>query len=274
MTLVDKPAEATPGRSGPLKEDRHFVTALARGLEVLHAFKSGEERLGNHELAERCNLPKSTITRLTYTLTQLGYLHHVAESGRYRLGLKTLTLGGTTLSRLDVKEVSNPLLQQLANATDTMVALAILDDLSMFYIENCRSETAILTLTLGIGSRIPLGTTSAGRAYLAGAPDGARQTLETRLQTLDPVGWPKVEQGIGQAMADLAEWGCVRSFGDWRREINGIALPVRLGSGLPLMVVNAAAAASSISAETFMSEVRPRLIATVRGIETQYHARR
>ena len=74
-------------------------------------------------------------------------------------------------------------------------------------------------------------------------------------------------------MADLAEFGCVRSFGDWRREINGIAVPVRLGSGLPLMVVNAAAAASSISAETFMDEVRPRLIATVRGIEAQYHAK-
>lgn len=273
MTLVEKPAGGSPRRSGPPKEDRHFVTALARGLEVLHAFKSGEERLGNHELAERCRLPKSTITRLTYTLTKLGYLHHIAESGRYRLGLMALTLGGTTLSRLDVKEVSNPFLQQLANETDTMVALATRDDLSMFYIENCRSETAILTLMLGIGSHIPLGTTAAGRGYLAGAPAGVRQTLEVRLQAIDPVGWPRVEKDIRQAMADLAEFGCVRSFGDWRCEINGIAVPVRLGSGLPLMVVNAAAAASSISAETFMGEVRPRLIATVRGIEAQFHAK-
>ena len=97
MTLVDKPAGESPRRSGPIKEDRHFVTALARGLEVLHAFKSGEERLGNHELAERCSLPKSTITRLTSTLTKLGYLHHTAESGRYRLGLMALTLGGSSL---------------------------------------------------------------------------------------------------------------------------------------------------------------------------------
>jgi DNA-binding IclR family transcriptional regulator len=252
------------------KEDRHFVTALARGLDVLHAFRSGEERLSNQELADRCRLPKSTVTRLTYTLTKLGYLHHVAETGRYRLGMHTLALGGTTLSRLDVKEVSNPLLQQLSNDTATMVSLAIRDDLSMLYIENCRSESAILTLRLGIGSRIPLATTASGRGYLAGAPAAARESLEERLQALEPATWQRTRQGIRQAMADLAEHGCVRSFGDWRPEINAIALPISLSPGLPLMVINVAAAAQSISPEVFMDEIRPRLIATAATIGSRY----
>ena len=43
------------------KEDRHFVTALARGLDVLSAFRSRDRTLGNQELARRCGLPKSTI---------------------------------------------------------------------------------------------------------------------------------------------------------------------------------------------------------------------
>jgi DNA-binding IclR family transcriptional regulator len=252
------------------KEDRHFVTALARGLDVLHAFRSGEERLSNQELADRCRLPKSTVTRLTYTLTKLDYLHHVAETGRYRLGLHTLALGGTTLSRLDVKEVSSPLLQQLANDTATMVSLAIRDDLSMLYIENCRSESAILTLRLGIGSRIPLATTASGRGYLAGAPAGAREGLEERLQALEPATWPRTRQGIRQAVADFAEHGCVRSFGDWRPEINAIALPISLSPGLPLMVINVAAAAQSISPEVFMDEIRPRLVATAATIGSRY----
>lgn len=269
---VHQPDDQPAPRPGHIKEDRHFVTALARGLEVLHAFKSGEERLGNQDLAERCQLPKSTVTRLTYTLTKLGYLHQVPASGRYRLGLMALTLGGTTLSRLDVKEVSNPLLQQLANDTDTMVALAIRDHLSMLYIENCRSERSIVTLRLGIGSHMPLGTTSAGRGYLAAAPQGARRALEARLQSIDPAGWPKVEQGIRQAMADLAEFGCVCSFGDWRPDVNAIAVPIRLSAGLPLMVVNAASAPGLISAAVFMNEVRPKLLATVHSIEAQYQA--
>jgi DNA-binding IclR family transcriptional regulator len=259
--------------SGNEKEDRHFVTALARGLEVLRCFKSGEERLGNQEIAERCKLPKSTVTRLTYTLTKLGHLHHVEESGRYRLGMATLTLGGTTLARLDVKEVSRPLMQQLADDTNTLVALGIRDEMSMLYVENCRGQS-ILTLRLNIGSRIPIATTALGRAYLAGVSESMRQGLEERIQALDPVAWPRLEKGIRQALSDLSEHGCCCSFGEWHKEIHAIAVPLSPGQGLPVMAITAAAPAISVSAETFMREVRPRLVAAVRQIERQLGVRR
>ena len=51
-----------------IKEDRHFVTALARGLDVLACFRSGDAMLGNGELAQRCDLPKSTISRLPLSI--------------------------------------------------------------------------------------------------------------------------------------------------------------------------------------------------------------
>lgn len=248
------------------------MTALARGLDLLRAFASGEERLGNQELAERCRLPKSTVTRLTYTLTKLGYLVHLPELGRYRLGLQTLALGGTTLSRLDVREASHALLQQLADATGTMVALGIRDDLAMLYIDNCVSEQAIVTLRLSAGSRMPLGSSAVGRGYLAGATPEQRQALLARLHALDPAGAAALDAVVAQAVADLAELGCVRSFGDWRREVNAIAVPMRLGANQPLMVVNAAAAAYAVPAEVFVREVRPRLVDTVRAIETRYRA--
>ena len=263
---LDKP---TPSE----KEDRHFVTALARGLDVLHCFKSGEERLGNQELSERCKLPKSTVTRLTYTLTKLGYLHHVEESGRYRLGMATLTLGGTTLARLDVKEVSRPLMQELANETGSVIALGIRDEMSMLYIENCRGHS-IVTLRLDIGSRIPLATTAMGRAYLAGVTQSTRQGLEERIQALDPVSWSRVERGIRQAAADLAEHGCCCSFGEWQKEIHGIAVPLSLGHGLPVMVISAAGPAQTLSTETFMKNIRPALLATVKDIERQFGGKR
>lgn len=248
------------------------MTALARGLDLLRAFGSGEERLSNQELAERCRLPKSTVTRLTYTLTRLGYLVHVPELGRYRLGLQTLALGGTTLSRLDVREASHALLQQLADDTQTMVALGIRDDLAMLYIDNCVSEQAIITLRLSMGSRMPLAASAVGRGYLAGATPEVREMLLARLRALDPPGWPETERAVAQAVADLAELGCVRSFGEWRREVNAIAVPMRLDAGQPLMVVNAAAAAYALPAEVFLREVRPRLVAAVRAIEARYRA--
>lgn len=259
-------ADATPAARDP--QDRHFVTALARGLKVLSCFKSGEERLGNQELAQRCQLPKSTVTRLTHTLTRLDYLHHVEESGRYRLGVAALALGGTTLARLDVKEVSRPLMQALANETSTLVSLGTRDDLAMLYIENCRGYS-LVTLRLEIGSRIPLASTAMGRAYLAGAEPALRQGLEERLRALDPLQWPRLQAGIDRAVADLAAHGCCSSFGDWHAEIHAIAVPLRTGQGLPPMVVNAACPATATSAETLTRLVQPRLIETVRAIEAQ-----
>ena len=58
------------------EKDRNFVTALARGLELLRAFEAGETYLGNGELSKRTRIPKPSVSRLTYTLTQLGYLKY------------------------------------------------------------------------------------------------------------------------------------------------------------------------------------------------------
>jgi len=53
--------------------DRQFATTLARGLEVLRCFTPLEPLLGNKEISVRTGLPKPTVSRLTYTLTKLGY---------------------------------------------------------------------------------------------------------------------------------------------------------------------------------------------------------
>ncbi len=252
------------------KEDRHFVTALARGLQVLRAFRSGEERLGNQELANRCGLPKSTISRLTYTLVKLGFLHQVEESGMYRLGMATLSLGGTTLSHLDVREASSAILQEVANKTQTMVSLGLRDELSMIYIATHRSEEAVVTLRLDVGSRIPMATTAMGRSYLAASSPVIRDALIHRLQALDPVAWAQAEPGLRQAMLNHSRTHCISSFGEWKHEINGMATPLRLTPDLPLMIINAAAPAHLTTPEHFLSQVQPALLDAAARISKRY----
>ena len=81
--MVDK---FPPAQLQAARQDRHFVTALARGLDLLACFRSSDRLLGNQELAQRCKLPRSTVSRLSYTLTQLGYLQYEQSAGKYRLG--------------------------------------------------------------------------------------------------------------------------------------------------------------------------------------------
>ncbi len=259
-------AVAASGKSPPDKEDRHFVTALARGLSVLSCFGSGEKMLGNLDIARRCKLPKSTVSRLTHTLTRLGYLVHLEEAGKYRLGTSTLALGSAMLARLDVRDLARPLMQELADFSKAMVSLGSRDRLSMIYVGNARSSSA-LTLSLDVGSRIPIATTAMGRAYLALIPEREREDIMERVRELDEVAWPAIRAGIERAMREYRETGCVSSFGEWQADVNAIAVPLRPGGGLPPMAINCGGPAFTLTKDFLLGDVRPRLIALVRQLE-------
>lgn len=248
-------------------EDRHFVTALARGLEVLACFRAGDKLLGNQEIAQRCHLPKSTVSRLTATLTRLGYLIQVEDGGKYRLGTATLSLGSAMLVRLDVRQVARPLMQELADFAHAEVSLGTRDRLSMIYVENCRSS-APHTASLDVGSRISLTNSAMGRAWLAAATANDRAELLAQIRDRSETRWPATQQRIEQAMQDYRSLGVATSFGDWQKNVNAIARSFQPGGGLPPMVINCGGPAAHLPQDSLLTDVRPRLIEIVSRIET------
>ncbi len=251
-------------------DDRHFVTALARGLEVLACFPSGETQLGNQQLAERCKLPKSTVARLTLTLTRLGYLIQIPDTKRYRLGMATLALGTAMMSKLDVRQVARPLMQELAAFAGASVSLGVRERLSMIYIEHSRAQTA-LAVSSTVGSRFPLATSAMGRAYLAVAEEAERQgillALRAQREAEGEGDWPGVLAGIEKAAADHRSLGVTCSFGDWQNDVNGIGRAFNPGGGLPPMAISCTGPASRLSQDFLLQDVRPRLIELTQRIE-------
>ena len=256
----------TPARPPKTKEDRHFVSALARGLKVLTCFRSGDELLGNHELSRRAGLPKSTISRLTYTLTKLGYLHFAQDSVKYRLGTATLALGSAMLARMDIRRLARPMMQELANFSRAMVSLGVRERLNLIYIENCRSQSA-LTLSLDVGSRIPLATTAMGRAYLAVLTDAERADLLDQIRAQDETNWPKIRAGIDDALEQHQRYGCCGSYGEWQKDVNAIAVAFRVSNDSPILSINCGGPAFNLSPEYLLGEVRPRLLEIVKNLE-------
>ena len=245
-----------------IKEDRHFVTALARGLDLLACFRSSDRMLGNQELAERCKLPKSTVSRLTYTLTRLGYLHYDEAAAKYRLGTATLALGSAMLSRLDVRQLARPTMQQMADFSNAMVSLGMRDRLSMIYVENCRSQAA-LTLSLDVGSRIPIARTAMGRAYLAIASPAERNDILERVRELDEGAWPQIRDGVQRSLEEYQQFGCCTSLGDWQSDVNAIAIGFRPADGSMPISINCGGPAFTLSADFLLREMRPRLLDVV-----------
>jgi len=247
-------------------EERYFITALARGLEVLACFRSADKGLTNHQIAQRCDLPKSTVTRFTYTLTRLGYL--VQESGgRYVLGTATLGLGAAMLSRLDIRQMARPMMQELAEFSGTTVSIAVRDRLSMIYIEVCRS-TAALALALQVGSRMPLAISAIGRAYLVRASEQERQDILERYREIDELAYQAVLEAIERGTRDYAQYGCTTSFGEWQKDVNGIAVGFYPIGGNQLMSINCGGPSSSVSEQFLLDEVRPRLIEIAARLES------
>jgi DNA-binding IclR family transcriptional regulator len=88
-----------------------------------------------------------------------------------------------------------------------------------------------------------------------------------QVRDLDHVAWPAIERGIAKALDDYRSLGVTCSFGDWQKDVNGIARAFDPGNGLPLMSINVGGPSFSLSAEFLLQEVRPRLLELVTRIE-------
>ncbi|HTR17708.1 MAG TPA: IclR family transcriptional regulator [Acetobacteraceae bacterium] len=251
--------------AGVAPDARHLVTALVRGLDVLGCFRS-QSLLGNQEIAQQSGLPKSTVSRLTYTLTRQGYLHYAPEIGKYRLGTAFLVLGSATLARLDVRHLAQPLMRDLALFARAAVGLGVRDRLSMVCLELCRGDSAI-SLNLDVGSRVSLPRSAMGNAFLAVCDPAERGELLREIRDLDEVAWPRLEQRINTVLAQCENVGCACSFGEWDDSVNAIAVGFRPGGGLPPMVLNCGGPAFTTSREFLLGEVRPRLRAIAAQLE-------
>lgn len=208
-------------------KDRRFITSLARGLDVLRSFAPGDVSLGNSEIAERTGLPRPTVSRLTFTLTQLGYLTYSERFGGYQLGPGVLALGYAALSGHDIRERARPLLQALSNKVDATVALGARDGLDAVYLEVCRGPAPV-TLRIDVGMRNPLPPTAMGRALLVALPADERTALmrEIKRRLDDAATYDRLARGVDQAVRDISERGFCMSLGDWRADVNAVGVPL------------------------------------------------
>lgn len=239
--------------------DRRFVMALARGLQVLQCFTPRDRWLPHRELVLRTGLPEATVSRMAFTLVQLGYLRHRSAAGEYALSAAVLALGFSMLSNFDIGRAARPIMQDLANRAQAAVSLGTRHDLSMIYVAHCRSA-ARLTLGLDVGTRLPIATTAMGRAVFCSAPDVDRERLSRQLQAVDPQRWPTVSAGLAASAALYLKRGFVDSISDWDNEIAAIGVPVEIGAGKGVFALTIGGPADRLRGPFLYDELGPALV--------------
>lgn len=248
------------------EHDRKFVIALARGLDVLRAFTATEGLLGNQELAARTGLPKATVSRLTYTLTKLGYLTHVERLSKYQLAPAALSIGYAALVSMRIRQVARPYMQELADYAGASVALGSRDRLSLIYVEHCRGSSSTM-LRLDLGARIPIATTAMGRALLAAMPENERDWLMLHIAKREGERWDRVRAGIERGIEDFRTRGFTLSIGDWQRDVRAVGVPLVPADGSGAFAFNCGAPAFQLTPEKLETDIGPRLVDMVKNVE-------
>jgi DNA-binding IclR family transcriptional regulator len=246
--------------------DRSFVVALSRGLDVLRAFRPNDGLLGNQEIAARTNLPKPTISRLTYTLTKLGYLTQVPRFEKYQLAPAAMALGYAALANLGVRHLSESFREEVMRETGGAVAVGARDRLSMIYVGQSRNGLA-LGVQLDVGSRIPIATTAMGRAYIWALPDEERAALLRELREHYGSRWSRMRDGIERAGEMVAHHGFTLSVGEWQDDMHAVGVALKLNDGTGPYAFNCGAPAFRFTEDRLRNDIGPRLVAMVRNIE-------
>ena len=198
-----------------------YVQSFARGLAVLRSFGAGASAQTLTEVADRAGLTRAGARRILLTLLHLGYVE--ADVRLFRLTPKVLELGFAYLSSLPVWTQAQPVMEDLVEVLRQSCSAAVLDGNDVVYVLRVPAHK-IMSIHLGVGSRLPAYCTSMGRVLLAGLPPEvvrqrlASMTLEryTAHSITDPQrllasieqariqGWCLVSEELEQGLVSLA----------------------------------------------------------------------
>ncbi len=199
----------------------YFVKSAEKTLNVLLAFTSERPALTVTQVADATDMTRAAARRFLLTLTDLGYLS--TDGTLFKQTPRVLDVGASYLAGLNLPQVAQPHLHELAQDLDETATLSVLDGQDVLYIARVAAPR-LHTVTLNLGSRLPAWVTSMGRVLVAAMPEAAREDflknvvpqeytshtirntdeLREQLLKVKEQGWCLVEQELDEGMRGVA----------------------------------------------------------------------
>ncbi len=235
------------------------VQSLERGIAVLRSFDADNAHQTLSEVAKRTGLTRATARRLLLTLTTLGYA--TTDGRSFTLTPSVLDLGYAYLSSLNIQQIAQPFLEALSEEVGESSSISVLDGSDVVYVARVPTGR-IMTIALGLGTRLPAHCTSMGRVLLAELPiDEVHRRVGTPIEQ-------RTELTITDRSALDAELSTVRSQGwalvDQELEIGlrSIAAPLRDASGRAIAAMNLSTHAGRTTEDEIREVLLPALLRT------------
>jgi DNA-binding IclR family transcriptional regulator len=229
------------------------VAAVERASALLGALADGGE-LGTNDLARRAGLHPSSVSRLLATLADAGLVEHVAETGRYRLGLRLVELGNAVLTRLDLREVARPHLRALVEETGETATLSAPGDPDAITVDFVLSTASVQSVAR-VGRPSVTHATATGKVALAYGdvelPAGRLRAFTERT-IVD-------RKALAREVDRVRGRGWARALGEREDDLNAVAAPVHGARGDLVAVLGIQGPASRFGENAMARALEPLL---------------
>ncbi|MBC7939996.1 MAG: helix-turn-helix domain-containing protein [Chitinophagaceae bacterium] len=244
-------------RHVPDADDPSLNRTMRRGIGILRAFRPGLSVLTNGDLAELCELPRSTVSRLTGALVDSGLLRQLPGARGYSPTAACISLGFASLQSL--AELRQRVLSRMQEAADehfVSVSLAIPDGNEMIYVDTYRKARREMLLHIEPGARLPMEFTAMGRSALAIMPEAQREARIAQLLAKQKTGMPRLRAELRAGLAHHAEHGWCQA--SWVTNTVGVARAIAL-PGWPVLAFNCAGSTAQMSPGKIARKLVPLL---------------
>ena len=245
--------------AGDLAGEGDVIQVVSRAFDVLRCFEGHEPRLGNLEISNRCGLPRSTVSRLTHTLTRMGQLVYLPRDQKYRIGPSAVAMSTSMMKGLQLRNLIRLRLQDVADRLPGTVGFVIPDRFHLVYLEYARAANA-LGLYETTGSRIAMASTAAGHAYTAALAPEVGDAFLGEMEREVSDGAKLLRPRIEDNRRFLREHGYVVACGLWSPHINGLAVPLWSPQYQTFVVVTIGLLAAMFDEKRLHREVAPQMI--------------
>lgn len=155
---------------------------MKRGVVLLKLLATaGARGMPLTDISAKSALPHSSVHRVLKQLIVERLVQYDSEAHRYRLGPLTFELGLAGSTIFDIRDLCEPAMKALAEATEDTVYLMVRSGFDAVCMHRYEGAFPIRALVLEVGSRRPLGVGAAGLAILSAIEDGERLEIIDRV---------------------------------------------------------------------------------------------
>jgi IclR family transcriptional regulator, pca regulon regulatory protein len=246
------------GDSDAFTGDPNFMTSLARGLAVIQAFSQRRHHLTISQVSTTTGLSRAAVRRCLYTLAKLGFAGS-DDNRHFFLRPRILALGHSYISSMPLATAAQPVLEHISHLLHESCSIATLDGVDIVYIARA-NVTRIMSIDLGVGSRLPAFCTSMGRAILANLPPEELEIVLARVEfkryTERTITNPaKLTQALRQIRRD----GYSIIDQELEHGLRSMAVPIQNPSGKVVAALNIGAHAQRVSIQEMQTKFLPHL---------------